>query len=145
TGVVKFVKADLLAKKSKKRATLFNDVLNEVIRRDQENYFMRVVPNQSVSNNDYHLGVGLYVADKIDRIYEIPGDQELVKLGDVVSVFRGRRAGKLQKGKFVRIRDLKEDRFNYNLDPSSIKDSEIPRHAQEISESCLLLASRWHS
>lgn len=145
TGVVKFVKADLLAKKSKKRATLFNDVLNEVIRRDQENYFMQVVPNQSVSNNDYHLGVGLYVADKIDRIYEIPGDQELVKLGDVVSVFRGRRAGKLQKGKFVRIRDLKEDRFNYNLDPSSIKDSEIPRHAQEISESCLLLASRWHS
>lgn len=44
----------------------------------------------------------------------------------------------------MRIRDLKDDKVDFNLDISIVEVTELRRpDIQQISESCLLLAMRW--
>ncbi|MBK7390178.1 MAG: hypothetical protein IPI23_14225 [Bacteroidetes bacterium] len=58
-------------------------------------------------------------------------------------LMRGQRITEDQSGKFVRIRDLKENALDHLLNLDTVEEVDIPRQAQKISESCLLLASRW--
>src|SRR5690606_19919585 len=56
----------------------------------------------------------------------------------------GRRISVPQLGKFVRISDLKNDKVDFKLDVSAVKETELTRPGiQLIDESCLLLAVRW--
>ncbi len=48
-------------------------------------------------------------------------------------------------GKFIRIRNLKEDQLEYQLNINEIEEVEIPRNAIIISESCLLIATKWRT
>lgn len=115
--------------------------LNADIKSNKESESKKYIENFSISEFDYTLIVSRYFAPEIN----IDINENLQQLGNFVSIIRGERSIEGQHGMLIRIRDLKEDKLDYQLDLKVIEEVQIPRHGQRISESCLLLASRWKS
>ena len=69
---------------------------------------------------------------------------EGVKLKDILSYFRGNRMDLPQNGKVIRIRDLKDDKIDFELNLADIEELPLNRPGiHQIDTSCLLLAVRW--
>ncbi|MCD4681281.1 MAG: N-6 DNA methylase, partial [Bacteroidales bacterium] len=107
--------------------------LKSIINSQDELDDQRIISNEKIKDFDYNLIVHRYFQKHVEG----------VPLSELVSVIRGKRNLDNQQGKFIRIRDLRQDKVNFKLDINSIKQSEIPNLAKKISKSCLLLATRW--
>ncbi|MDP3445406.1 MAG: ATP-binding protein, partial [Ignavibacteria bacterium] len=118
---------------SPKEKRLDSSALNSFIRNNEESDFRRIVSNDIIKQFEYNLSVPRYFQKEYDGI----------TLNNVGIVFRGLRVSEGQQGKFIRIRDLKDDKLQFNLDIEKIENVEIPRYARMIDESCILLAIRW--
>jgi type I restriction enzyme M protein len=133
-GRVRFVDAQNFVESSLSKERKLNDYkLNSVIRNSTNSDVIRIVTNESIAANDFNLNVPRYFQR------EFYG----AKLGDVGTIIRGRRVSEGQKGKFVRIRDLKDDKLNFQLSVEQIDDVALPRQVQCIEESCIIMALRW--
>jgi type I restriction enzyme M protein len=119
--------------KGKREIVLDDDALSSRMNIDTDSEFVRIVSNDQIRKFDYILNVPLY----FQKTYEG------VKLSEIVSVISGQRNYEEQSGKFIRIRDLKEDKIDFQLETNSIEVAEIPKAALKINTSCLLVAIRW--
>jgi type I restriction enzyme M protein len=96
----------------------------------------RIVDTTLIREFDYNLNVPRYFQKHIEGI----------KLKEIVEYVRGRRGDLPDKGKMIRIRDLRDDKLDFKLDVSSVEETEFRRpHLRIIDESCLLLATRWRT
>jgi len=92
-----------------------------------------LVDTNQIKENDYNLSVARYFQEHIEG----------VKLGNIIEPYSGGRVNLPITGKFIRIRDLKDDNVDFLLDYNAVEETELNRHIQQINESCLLLAIRW--
>jgi type I restriction enzyme M protein len=136
-GRVKFVDAkNFVIAKGPREKVLIDFTLNIFIQSDNDNDDLKIVYNEQIRNNNYNLSVARYFQKKIDGI----------KLGDILELVRGQRGNLPETGKLIRIRDLKDDKVDYALEVSNLEDTELRRpDIQLVSESCLLLATRWNT
>jgi len=98
---------------------------------------IRIVSREEIAENEFNLTVPRYFQKNID------GVKLKNLLGDPL---KGRRVNHLTEGKLVRIKDLKDDKVEFNLEVSKLESIDL-RHPQirQINESCLLLATRWRT
>lgn len=141
---VRFIKADKFVLSKGPREKVLNDyALNSLINSNREDSdAIRIVDLQQIKEWDYNLNVPRYfqkaiIPEKNDR---------LVKLNVVLDYLPGQRGNLPERGKLVRIRDLKDDKVDFMLDVSGIESMELNRpNILQINESCLLLAIRWRT
>jgi type I restriction enzyme M protein len=137
-GRVKFVDANkFVIAKGPREKVLNNYSLNSFIHSDKEDdNIVKIVYNEQIRDNNYNLSVARYFKKQIDG----------VKLGDILELVRGQRGNLPETGKLIRIRDLKDDKVDFKLDISSVEVTELRRpDIHLVSESCLLLATRWRT
>ncbi|MBT1699632.1 N-6 DNA methylase [Fulvivirgaceae bacterium PWU4] len=131
-GSVRFINASKFVEISNGRKRLKDYALNSVLRTGNSE-IQRLVANESIKELNYNLNVNRY----------FQRDYIGVSLDEVVSRVRSRRPPSGAIGKFVRIRDLKEDSQNYRLNIQEIQPLPLPAGANQVLESTILLALRW--
>lgn len=136
-GFVRFVDAAKVVETTSTKEKKLNDyALNGIVSRNVDSDSLRVVANDRIKEYEYSLSPTRYFQK------EVYG----VRLQDLVVRVRGERLTPDENvGKFVRIRDLKDDKFGYELDFDRIENTEIHKSAFKISESVVLVATRWKS
>lgn len=133
-GKVRFVDAKNFVESPTSREKKLNDYkLNSAITKSSDSDALRIVSNETIAAYEFNLNVPRYFQK------EFYG----AKLGDIGTIIRGRRIVEGQKGKFVRIRDLKEDKLDFQLSVEKMDDVVLPRQVQCIEESCIIMALRW--
>lgn len=150
-GFVQFIDASQnVHKENSKELKLDSDSLFKRIKSAQGDESFKLVSNEKIENLNFDLSVQQYLMRNISG----------VALGSIAKALRFPRLQSLSteqidglppfsikegKGKFVRIRDLKDDNIDYDLNIENIEESTIPQHAFMVNQSCLLIASRWKS
>ncbi len=135
-GKVRFVDAKRFVEVKNPREKVLNDyALNSFLHGNKKDAdIVRLVSNDEIKAIDYNLSVPRYFQKQIDG----------VKLGEIIEFVRGQRVNLPPNGKLIRIRDLKDDKIDFRLDEASIENAELRRRdTHQITESCLLLATRW--
>lgn len=142
-GQVRFFDLKRFVESKGARGKVFNDYsINTIIKSDKESDVLRVASNDTIRENNYNLNVQRYFQQSI-----VPGkNEQLVKLKDIIYLFKGNRSNLPENGKLVRIRDLKDDKVDFILNSSNIQSTELRRpYFYQLNESCLLLAIRWRT
>lgn len=133
-GTVRFVDAKhFVESSSTKEKKLNGDNLSAAISMSTDSDVIRAVSNETIANYDFNLNVPRYFQKEFQG----------VKLGNVGTIIYGRSISQDEKGKYVRIRDLKNNKLNYSLSTDIIKIELLPSNAKCIDESCLLVAIHW--
>lgn len=133
-GIITFVDAsEFVEGKSNREKKLNDEGLYSVIKKGLENSSLKNVEVEQIRNFDYNLSVPRYFQKEVEGVL----------LSKILSPIISQRNTGSSTGKLVRIRDLQDDRINYKLDVDVLEENEMPRFAQLISETCLLLAARW--
>lgn len=136
-GQVKFIDAQRFVVNKGPREKQLNDYqLSSFLDKNIIDDSVRVISNVQIRANNYTLHIARYFQKRVEG----------VKLGELLELIRGNRNSLPDVGKFVRIRDLKDDKIDFTLDASGVEDTLLIRpDIQSINESCLLLAMRWRS
>lgn len=137
-GKVRFVDAKKFVEAKSPREKVLNDYgLNSILHNNnQVSDVIRIVNNEQIRAYNYNLSVPRYFQKQIEG----------VKLNEILEFVRGKRGSLQEVGKLIRIRDLKDDKVDFKLDISAIEATELRRpDIHEITESCLLLATRWRT
>lgn len=137
-GKVRFIDATKFVDAKNSREKVLNDYgLNSVVHNGlEDSELVRIIDNNQIRVFDYNLNVARYFQKHVEG----------TKLKDIVEFVRGSRRDIPEAGKMIRIRDLKDDKLDFELDVSSVEKTEFRRpHLRIIDESCLLLATRWNT
>lgn len=119
-----------------KRNKTFDDIkLYEDIKKQEDNSFIKFIDLNEIRKNNYNLTV---------KRYFISDDFDGERFGNIGHFLLGSRGIKDSVGKYVKIRDLKNDIVNNQLDFNSVEVREIPANGfKKIEQDCLLVAMRW--
>ncbi len=135
-GLVRFIDGNKFIIQADKNHSYFDSPrLLSHIEANLESDSLKYVSNRVIAENSYRIDIPIYFQKSVDGVI----------LSEVVSQIFSKRKTKSRTGKLVRIRDLKNDIIDYQLLDDQLENAEISSSAQEISESCLLLATRWNS
>lgn len=120
------------------KKVLDDNKLSELIKRGyQHSDSIRIVDNDQIKASDYNLNVPRYF---------MKNDISGIKLDNFLELVKGHREDLPTLGKFVGIRDLKDDNLDFNLDALNVEENEFGQQSVRlINESCLLLATVWKS
>lgn len=135
-GKVKFVDAKKFVVARGPREKVLNDVelRDFLLGAKEDDNIIQIVDNKQIRDCDYNLSVPRYFYKPIEG----------VKLGNLIAPIRGKRTALPKYGRFIRIRDLSQDKLDFKLDLSQVDMTELSRpYIELISESCLLLTTRW--
>ena len=133
-GVIQFVNAESFIESMSKREKRIKDKeLFSFIMEKRETDKSRIVGNEEIAQEDFNLSVQRYFQKK----------NEGLSLNEVASFIQGELAIEGQKGLFIKIKDLKNDKLEFKLETNNLEEIEIPKTAKKIARSCLLLAARW--
>lgn len=135
---IRFIDATSFIKStSNSREKLLDDLsLLEQIESSNKKY-VQLVDKETIIKNGYNL---------LTSRYYIDDNFKGVRLQEITNLIRGARSEKAETGKVVKIKDLKNDIVNYNLDISEIEEKEVPEFAiRKIQQSCLLVALKWRT
>lgn len=135
---VKFIDAKSAVENTSLREKRLNiKALEEIIKEDFTSEYVRIIPNKAIVQLDYNLNVHRYFQKEVEG----------VRLNQFVTSIPPQKKFEEKNGKFVRIRDLKEDRLEYLIDLKGVEEIDFSKFhgIQKISESCLLLAKRWRT
>lgn len=135
-GKVRFINAIKFIDTKNSREKILNDhgLYSVVHNGFQDSEVVRIVDNNQIREFDFNLNVPRYFQKHIEG----------TKLKDILEFVRGSRRDIPEEGKMIRIRDLKDDKLDFQLDVSSVEETEFRnRHLRLIDESCLLLDPRW--
>lgn len=135
-GVVRFIDAATFVETKGREKWLNDEKLYSAIKVGTDSEIIRTVPNTEISENDHNLSVTRYLGSAVKVI-------DGVKLGELIEFIPRTKPAQSSNGKFIRIRDLKEDRLDYTLEVSNVERGEIPNHGSALNQSALLLALRW--
>lgn len=139
--LVKFIDANEFVNKTTKRELKLDDfALLSGIRGLIHTNCVHTVYNQTIIENDFMLSPQRYFHTELSGSNN---NDTVSLLKDLGNIIQGQKNNEVKTGKLVRIRDLKEHKFEYQLDIKSIENEELPKQAMKIDESCLLLAVRW--
>jgi len=133
---IKLVNAEPFVSKPSIKESFINvkELLKAAINNESDT--VRIVSNQDVIKNNFNLSVARYFQEEIDG----------VKLRDILKIQRGNRVKSPETGRFIRIRDLKNDTIDFHLNISETEKLPIDRPSlYKIESSCLLLATRWRT
>lgn len=137
-NTIRFIDASsFVYSKSNNRDKLLDDLnLLEQIE-NNNNKIVRLIDKEVIIENDYNLLVSRYF---------INDNFEGVRLNHIGSFIRGARSENDAIGKFVKIRNLKDNIVNFNLDIEELEEREIPSlGTRKIQQSCLLVALKWRT
>lgn len=143
-GKVKFVDAENFVVSKGLTKKVLNDIaLSKFLNSEkQDENVIQIVDNFQIQANDYNLSVPRYFQKKID----LKNNERLVKLKDVLESVKVQRGSLPENGKFVRIRDLKDDISDFQLNVSEIEEVELRKSGVfQINETSLLLSMRGNS
>lgn len=135
---VKFVDAQdyVLPSNSRNKVLDSARLLSDIKSDDTKSGKIVSVDIDSIRGNNYNLNVPRYFQNPIDG----------VKLKDILTFVKGSRKDLPEKGKMIRIRDLKDNKLDFNLNLSEVSEVDLTRkNTRRVSQSCLLLAVRWKS
>jgi type I restriction enzyme M protein len=135
-GKVRFIEANNFVDSIDSHNSILNDFefINLIKGIQQDSDTVKFVDNSKIIEAKYNLNVSMYFQEDIEG----------VKLGDILDSFQGIRVNLPEKGKLVRIRDLKDDEIDYTLVLPDIEETELnSNHFREINASCILLANKW--
>jgi type I restriction enzyme M protein len=130
-GFINFVIADGFVNKATNRMGILQDIaFFNAISEGKENSFIKKVSIEEVKINGRILESQRYFLEKIKG----------KKLIDFSEKIRGQRISSEGLINIIRIKDLKNDNLNFDLDVNSIESSVSNRPVFKIDESCLLLS-----
>lgn len=132
---IRLVDATSFVKKPSSREHIIegNELLNAIKNYDNSD-FVRIIDNEEVIANDFNLNIPRYFQEDIEG----------VKLRDILTYIRGERRGLPEEGKLIRVRDLKDDKTDFQLDIKQVEGMPLTRpDIHRIDASCLLLTIRW--
>jgi type I restriction enzyme M protein len=130
-GFINFIIADdFVVKDNVKFKTLKDLELIEVISKGKESSFLKKISIEEVKSHDSVLDCKRYFLANFDGI----------KLNEFVTRIRGQRFNTGENGKWVKIRDLKDDNHNFYLDIDKIEEIPFIRQVSKIEESCILIS-----
>ena len=133
-GVVKFIDATKYVDGSYKTEVKLNTYgLNSMISKSIESDSFKIVSNNQIKDYEFNLNVPRYFQKQYDGI----------KLSELGTIIHGQRIENEVEGKFIRIRDLKNDEYDFDLNINEVEKVELPRTVKKIDESCILLAVHW--
>lgn len=134
-GKIRLVKAnDCISKVSTKEKIIDAEKLLQIYSQNENTDSVRIITNKDVIDNDFNLNIPRYFQEKIDG----------VKLKDLLTYYRGENKNIPENGELIRIRDLKDDKFDFKLNEGEIEQHPInPVNSHKIDTSCLLVAVRW--
>lgn len=137
-GKVRFVDADKFVDSGLFDRKLNDREVSKILQRGyQDSESVRIINHLEIKEHDYNLSVLRYFID--DNI-------EGVKLRDILETISGERKNIPNSGKFIRIRDLNDDKLDFKLDLSKVEEMSFGRQrVRLIDETCLLLATVWKS
>ncbi|MEA4967015.1 MAG: N-6 DNA methylase, partial [Bacteroidaceae bacterium] len=131
-GIVRFVNAqNYISNDNIRNKCLDVESLVELIKDDNDNDTFKHIDNSFIRENNYNLNVIKYFTKEYSGINIFQ---------EYCYFFDGNRSNEREKGKYVRIRDLKDDKINNRIEIANIEDVDIPKYAKRIEESCLLVA-----
>lgn len=139
---VRFIDAAKFIREMNSRHKILDDkgLVSMVLSSFEDSDSVRVVDDKVIKENDYIFHVPRYFKKEIP----LAEGERLVKLKDLLKKEVGDRLTLPKYGKFIRIRDLKSDIVDFNLDLSKVENEEVPRPlVHELKTTCLLLAIRW--
>lgn len=135
-GLIKLINAQSFVSRSSNDYIIINEHgILDALQDTRNSDILRIVRNDEVIRNDFNLNVPRYFQKEIDGVI----------LGAISSLVRGEKITSPIKGKYVRIKDLQDDRINYLLDSNALEKREIPRNSYKLIKSSILLATRWKS
>jgi type I restriction enzyme M protein len=139
-GVTFIDASEFLLSAGKKDKILDSGRLLELISEEGDTEFKRWVAHKEIVDQDYNFNVRRYLLDDDSIVSEY----KIVTLGQIAEERpRERSIDPGTVGKFIRIRDLKSEILEHNIDLKEIEVNEIPTHAYEVKYASLLLALRF--
>jgi type I restriction enzyme M protein len=135
---IRFINAtSFVNRKSNSREKILDDLnLSEQIENNNMSY-VRLIDKETIIDNDYNLLVSRYFIEDTFKG---------VRLNEISSFIRGSRSEKAEFGKVVKIRNLKDNILNFNLDTEELEEKEIAIFGMsKIQQNCLLVALRWRT
>jgi len=111
--------------------------LLDAMRLNEDPSMVRLVSVEEIRSHEYNLNAARYFFQPEE---DIDGG---VRLGVHVTPLRLDRFEPGTKVPFARVRDLKEDTMEHQLQLDQLELRELPRHAKKLDRSALMLAMRW--
>ena len=143
TGKVKFVDAENFVESKGSNDKVLNDLtLSSFLNSDnRDEDVIRIVDNSTIRANNYNLNVTRYFQKDIT----LAKNETLKKLRDVFVKKNGQRVTLPNTGKFVCVRDLKDDNADFKLNITEIEDVELRKSGvYQLNETSLLLSTKGH-
>lgn len=166
-GVVRFIDANHFVDNISKEKRINHEALYSIVNNEEDSDSLRIVKVETIVGNNYYLNNNRYFISSLSASEIVAADSQIVKLGDFLAVLKTNiasgtleqnnlllckpynsqmaKSGLTTAGKYVRIRDLADDRLNYLLDVNNVSLSELPKQSFEVKASALLLALRWNT
>ena len=114
----------------------FNELIDFVKENKEDNEVVKLVDNEEIRNNDLILNTPRYFRKEIEG----------VKLREILFEIKGETVKTPLNEKVIQIINLKEKDIDFSIDLSKAKETISKRTVvDKISESCLLIATRWIS
>ncbi|GAA4270449.1 N-6 DNA methylase [Hyunsoonleella aestuarii] len=136
---VRLVDATEFATIEGRNKILDSEGLLERLNQENPGDSLRFVSPDEIRENDYNLNVKRYFLSKLDGVNLSEVVQQKFPAGRRLERENGDKEA-IRKAVVVRIKDLKNDPFDYSLDPLQIEKSEIPRSAREFEGPALFLS-----
>lgn len=131
---------DFIQKDSSKRKVLDDAALFNMLNEQTQNVAIRIVSKEEVIECDYNLSIQRYFIN-IQR--DFSKLSEGINLSELGLIIKGPKSNDGQTGKFIRVKDLKDEQLDFELTVGEIEDTILPKNAQCIQESCIIMALRW--
>lgn len=126
------------SKSSRDKVLNYKELIKTIQDVNHNSDFIRIIDKSKIKANGFNLSVLRYFQKNI----ELENREKLVKLKDILEYVKGHKDNLPDGGKLVRIRDLRDDNVDFQLNDSNIENSEFKRRdIRQISETCLILAS----
>ncbi|WP_066621662.1 N-6 DNA methylase [Rufibacter roseus] len=99
----------------------------------------KLVYIEEVVNNDFMLNVNRYIT--VELLEDLDG--EYVELGKLLKPVKGSKIGDGLSGKLIRIRDLSNDKLDFEIKVNELVEVDLPKNASKLDKSALLITIRW--
>ncbi|QKJ63325.1 N-6 DNA methylase [Flavobacterium sp. M31R6] len=130
-GFINFIIADDFVINGVNRSKILKDLdFVETISKGKESSFLRKISIEEVKSQDRVLDCQRYFLENFDG----------VKLNEFVTRIRGQRFNSGENGKWVKIKDLKDDNHNFYLDVDKVEEIPFIRQVSKIEENCILIS-----
>lgn len=130
-GFINFIIADDFVITGTNRSKILKDLeLVEIIAKRKESSFLKKISIDDIKSHDSVLDCQRYFLENFEGL----------KLNEFVTRIRGQKVNSGENGKWVKIKDLKNDNHNFYLDVDIIEEIPFIRQVSKIDESCILIS-----